>query len=261
MLMLPDGTKLNGTPIEVKVKAVYRKKEVSHLQLHVTWDYGIVPVSVNVKVSAYDINSAVVARTSTEGNRQLIMCGEILSLVQYRNKVIAEFQSRMSKLKDGSKKMKKLSKAKGRILKKLERRINQLVNSLTKLMGVLDKEENISVSLLGDLTDLRRSAETGDKNKVASHKINQMPYSKIENQHSYKSLMKQIQSKKANERYSSQTCSRCGARNKEYRIERGLWKCEECGETIHADINGNTNILKNYLFGRCDLGWLLRMNR
>ncbi|SHF55621.1 hypothetical protein SAMN02746089_02147 [Caldanaerobius fijiensis DSM 17918] len=74
-------------------------------------------------------------------------------------------------------------------VKKLERRINQLINSLTKLMSKLDEEENISVSLLGDLTDLRRSAQTGDKNKVASQKINQMPYSKIETQHSYKSLM------------------------------------------------------------------------
>ncbi|SHF55664.1 putative transposase [Caldanaerobius fijiensis DSM 17918] len=66
MLILSDGTKLNGTPIEVKVKAVYRKKDVSHLQLHVTWDYGIIPVSVSEKVSAYDINSAAIARTSTE---------------------------------------------------------------------------------------------------------------------------------------------------------------------------------------------------
>lgn len=48
-------------------------------------------------------------------------------------------------------------------------------------------------------------------------------------------------------------------RSKEYRIERGLWKCKECGETIHADINGSANILKNHLYGRCDLGWLLRM--
>lgn len=258
-LELPDGTVLKGTPVEAKVKAVYCKKKVVGLELHVTWDFGVVPMVLAGKVSAYDLNTALVARASTEGSQQLIVCRELLSLIQYRNKIIAEFQQKMSHLKEGSRRWRALLKAKRRALKKLDRRIKQQTNALTKLMAELDQAEDITFSVLGDLTDLRRRSRTGNKGKRANQKINQLPYAQIEQQHAYKSLLRQIYPDKASEKYSSQTCSRCGARNKSYRVHRGLWHCKKCGAIMHADLNGVNGIIKNYLFGRCDMGQVLRL--
>lgn len=205
-LELPNGTVLKGTPVEVKVKAVYRKKKVTGLELHVTWDFGVVPVVSGSKVSACDLNTPLVARVSTEGSQQLITCQELLALVQYRNKIIAEFQQKMSRCKEGSRRWKALLKAKRRKLKKPERRIKQLTNALTKLMADLDRAEGIGVSVLGDLAGLRRKARTGNKNKKASQKVNQLPFVQIKQQHSYRSLLGQVRPVKGNEKYSSQTC-------------------------------------------------------
>ncbi|ACA60084.1 transposase, IS605 OrfB [Candidatus Desulforudis audaxviator MP104C] len=252
-LELPDGTVLKGTPVEVKVKAVYRKGKVVGLEMHVTWDFGVVPMVLAGKVSAYDLNAALVARGSTEGSQQLLVCRELLSLIQYRNKVIAEFQQKMSRCKEGSRRWKALLSAKRKALKKLERRIDQLTNALTKLMAGLDQAEDITFSVLGDLTDIRRKSRSGDKDKKASQKINQLPYAQIEQQHAYKSLLRQVYPDKASERYSSQTCSHCGTRNKSYRVHRGLWCCKKCRATMHADLNGVNGIMKNYLFGHCGI--------
>ncbi|MCL6560682.1 MAG: transposase, partial [Firmicutes bacterium] len=252
-LELPDGTVLKGTPVEIKVKAICRKKKVVGLELHVTWDFGVVPMILAGKISAYDLNTALVARASTEGSQQLIVCRELLSLIQYRNKAIAEFQQKMSRCKEGSRKWKALLSAKRKALKKLERQIDHLTNALTKLMAELDQAEDITFSVLGDLTDIRRKSRSGDKGKKANQKINQLPFAQIERQHSYKSLLRQIYPDKASEKYSSQTCSHCGARNKSYRVHRGLWRCKKCGAIIHADLNGVNGILKNYLFGRCGM--------
>jgi putative transposase len=250
-LELPDGTILTGVPVEVKVKALYRGKTLTGLKLCVTWDFGTVPVILAGKVSAYDVNAALVARTTSEGNQQLIICRELLSLVQYRNKIIAEFQQEMSRCKEGSRRWKTLLRAKREALKKLDRRIDQLTNALTKFMAELDQTEDITFSVLGNLTDIRRKARTGDKSKLANQKINQLPFAQIEHQHRYKSLLRQVYPDKTKEHHSSTTCYVCGTKNKTYRVHRGLWVCKECKTVMQADLNGSGNNLKNYLFGYC----------
>lgn len=249
VLELPDGTVLKGVPVEVKVKAVYRGRKVIGLELHITWDFGAVPIVLAGKVSAYDVNASVVARTTSEGNQQLIVCRELLSLIQYRNKIIAEFQQKMSRCKEGSRRWKTLLRAKREALKKLNRRIDQLTNALTRFMAELDQAEDITFSVLGDLTDIRRKARTGDKTKVASQKINQLPFDQINHQHRYKSLMRQVYPDKTKEYHGSTTCYACGTKNKAYRVHRGLWACKNCKTVMQADLNGSGNNLKNYLFG------------
>lgn len=250
-LTLPDGTVLKGVPVEVKVKAVYRGKLLVGLELHVTWDFGTVPLIFAGKVSAYDLNSGVVARTTSEGDQQLIVCRELLSLIQYRNKTIAGFQQKMSRCREGSRRWKALLNAKRETLKKLDRRIKQMTNALTKLMADLDQAEDIAFSVLGDLTGIRRRARTGDKSKLANQKINQLPFDQIRRQHEYKSLMRQVCPDETKELHSSTTCYECGAKNRSFRVRRGLWACRKCKTVMHADLNGSGNNLKNYLFRYC----------
>lgn len=187
---MPDGTVLKGVPVEVKVKAVYRKRKVVGLELHVTWDFGAVPTVSGQKTSVYDLNTSLVARVTSEGSQQLIIVRELLSQEQYRNKKLSEFQEKMSRCKEGSRKWKKLLAAKRRFLKRINWRINQLTHSLSKLMAELDKAEGIASSILGDLTDVRRKSKTGDKSKKANQKINLLPFARIKQQHSYKCLVR-----------------------------------------------------------------------
>lgn len=252
VLTLYDGTILHGEPVEVKVKAVYRQRRLTGFELHVGWDFGVVDVKPSkTRVSAYDINTALIARSTTEGSRQLIVCREIFALVQYRNKIQAEFQSRMDTIKERSRLWKALNRAKAKRLRKLDRRIDHMMHTLTKMMAELDRSERINVSLLGDLKDLRRTARKGDKNPKASQKINQLPTAKLKSLHHYKSLMRKVQPGVVSEQNSSQTCSQCGEKKKAYRVHRGLWHCQGCGARLHADLNGSDNMLKNHLYGSC----------
>ncbi|MDN5364543.1 MAG: putative transposase [Eubacteriales bacterium] len=85
------------------------------------------------------------------------VCRGLLSLVQDRNKTLAEFQEKMSRLKEGSRRWRRLLAAKIRKLEKLDRRIRQMEHTLTKLFAELDEAEGVAFAVMGNLTDLRRS--------------------------------------------------------------------------------------------------------
>ncbi|WP_027719128.1 RNA-guided endonuclease InsQ/TnpB family protein [Desulfovirgula thermocuniculi] len=250
VVTLPDGTGMKGTPVEVRVKAVLRRK-VENLVLHVTFDLGVVSVYRTGAVSAYDYNSATFARAALNGALDLFICREILSQVQYRNKTIADFQEKMSRLKEGSRRWRRCLSAKIRRLKKLDRRIRQMEHALTKLFAELDEAEGVAFAVVGDLTDLRRSARTGMKGRKATQKINQMAYDRLHAEQRYKNLMRGVQTDPWTERYTSSTCCLCGARNPAWRKHRGLWVCGKCRLILQADLNGAANLLKQYLFGSC----------
>ncbi|MEX1337623.1 hypothetical protein, partial [Hydrogenibacillus schlegelii] len=99
----PAGrTKRDRHPVEVKVKAIVRRRKVENLILHVTFDLGVVSVRAQEgPVSAYDYNSARVARATSAGVLDLFVGRELLAQIQYRNKVLAEFQAKLSRLREG----------------------------------------------------------------------------------------------------------------------------------------------------------------
>jgi len=251
VVTLPDGIGMKGVPVEVKVKAVVRRRKVENLVLHVTFDLGVVPVYRTGAVSAYDYNSGLVARAALSGQLDLFVCRELLSMVQYRNKVLAEFQEKMSRLKEGSRRWRKLSRAKARKLRKLDRRIRQMEHALTKLFAELDEAEGVAFAVVGDLTNLRRSARTGMKGRKATQKINQMAYDRLHAEQRYKNLMRGVQTDPWTEKNTSSACCLCGTRNPAWRKHRGLWVCRKCGLILQADLNGAANLLKQYLFGSC----------
>ncbi|MGO0122927.1 RNA-guided endonuclease InsQ/TnpB family protein [Desulfothermobacter acidiphilus] len=251
VVTLPDGTEVKGVPVEVKVKAVVRRRRVENLVLHVTLDLGVMLVDLTGAVSAYDYNSAMFARAMSEGHLDLFVCRELLSLVQYRNKAIAEFQEKMSRLKEGSRRWRRCLSAKACVLKRLDRCIRQMEHALTKSFAELDEAEGVAFAVVGDLNGLRRSARTGMKGKKASQKINQMAYARLHTEQCYKNLMRGVQTDPWTEKNTSSTCCLCGARNPAWRRHRGLWVCGKCGLVLQADLNGAANLLKQYLFGSC----------
>lgn len=251
IFLLPNGRKIHGVPIEVKLKAVVRRQKVKNLILHITFDFGEVSTDNTGFISAYDYNSSIIARATTNGILDLFVCRELLAHIQYRNKILAEFQSKISRLKEGTRRWKKLSAAKARILHKLDHHITHMEHTLTSLFAKLDNQEGIATAVIGDLTDLRRTSRSGDKNKKASQKINQMAYNRIFSEQYYKNLIQGIKTVKHQEKYTSTTCSLCGIHKPTYRQYRGLWVCKNCGTILQADLNGAVNLLKNYVFGNC----------
>lgn len=247
----PDGSVKKGIPVEIKVKAVVRRQKIQKLILHITLDFGVVATYPTGAVSAYDYNTAMIARTATTGTQDLFICREILALVQYRNKILAEFQSRMSKLKKGSRRWRKLNNVKWRVLKRFDRRIKQMEHALTKQFAELDSTEGVAFTAVGNLTNLRQHCRTGMKNKKANQKINQMAYNRLQFEQRYKNLIRGIETESRPELGTSSLCSKCGVYSPSSRIYRGLWKCKHCGVVLHADLNGSAQFLTQVLFGDC----------
>jgi putative transposase len=89
------------------------------------------------------------------------------------------------------------------------------------------------------------------KGRKANQKINQMAYDRLQSEHSYKNLIRGIETSSWTEKYTSTTCCVCGACNPEWRRHRGLWVCGKCRLVLQADLNGAGNLLKQNLFGDC----------
>ncbi len=244
VVTLPDGREVKGTPVEVKAKAVVRRRKVEDLVLHVTFDLGVLPVRSSGGVSAYDYNSALVARATSSGRLDLFVCRELVALVQYRNKALAWFQEALSRCRQGSRRWRRLTQAKAKALRRLDRRVKQVEHALTKLFAELDRAEGVALAVVGDLKGLRDSARTGMKCKKASQKVNQMSYDRLQSGQRYKSLARGVAVEALSEAGTSSTCSLCGAHNPHDRRHRGLWACRRCGAVLQADLNGARNLLE-----------------
>lgn len=125
---------------------------------------------------------------------------------------------------------------------KEQRRINDSLHKIARKIVDKAKVED-SVIVLGDLKGIRNSAK--GKGKRFNRIVSNMPYYKLTQFIEYKAEWEGIPTIKINERDTSHTCSKCGAKGK--RPHQGLFKCPSCGYTVNADYNGAQNIKKRFL--------------
>ena len=171
------------------------------------------------------------------GSRTIIANGRILrSKRRYQNKVKAHFQSKMDKCKKKSRKWKRLNKAKCRTLNKLNNQINDILHKQTTAIVCAMCEDGVQKVGIGNVKDLRRKVDYGPK---ANQRIHQMPSGITRKMITYKARREGMTVELVDESYSSQTCPKCGARNK---TSNRIYKCNQCGLEHHRDAVGAINI-------------------
>ncbi|NIQ07370.1 MAG: IS200/IS605 family element transposase accessory protein TnpB [Candidatus Korarchaeota archaeon] len=94
--------------------------------------------------------------------------------------------------------------------------------------------------MVGDLKGIRENK--GNDNYDL--KLGQWPYEKFIQLLSYKAEERGIKVVTVDESQTSQKCSSCDVVDPSNRVERGLFRCSNCGHTVNADVNGAVNILK-----------------
>jgi len=179
--------------------------------------------------------------TCFDGKHVTIYNGGILnSLIRYRNKKLAEIQSKLSKCKKGSKRWKRLQRAKRRILRKVRNQIRDVLEKYTShLIGYCVKN-GIGTIVMGDVTGIRKNKKC---NKVAGQKIHQWLFKRLEKRLRAKATFAGIKFEKVKENGTSQVCPVCGSRNKP---ENRNYECSKCGFRYHRDGVGAINIYKKY---------------
>lgn len=205
--------------------------------MEVTLSYGVIRLVCEVQCSSerasgplvgvdLGVNTLVAA---TDGETAVLVSGRGLkAMVQYRNKVNAELRSRIDRAKKGSKRRKRLVRARYRMSEKIDRKVRDTLHKATsavarafpKSAAVVGKPFNDAARKMG-----RRQAQ----------QVSQASNAVLIAQLAYKMAGGATEKP---EPYSSQTCPVCGCRQKCRRV----YKCKGCGLTAPRDVVGSVCI-------------------
>ena len=177
-------------------------------------------------------------------NSEIYNGREHRSKVRYREKSKGSINRKLSRCKRGSRRWKKLKRAKAKTLSALTAQLRDMRHKITSRFVSTCHERKIETIVIGDIKHIRQSIHYGKK---ANEKLHQWAFSKIRDLISYKAKALGIQVDSQDEAYTSQTCPSCRQRKK---ASRRTYHCQQCQWQGHRDIVGASNILTAYQ------GWL-----
>jgi IS605 OrfB family transposase len=132
---------------------------------------------------------------------------------------------------------KKDTKSAKRHLKLLSGTEARFVSDTNHRLSKLIADSDFKVFVLEDLKDMK-SKKNG---RIFNKKLGSWSFKQFENYLKYKCEERQKLVISVNPKYTSQTCSHCGYKDKLNR-KRSNFKCLECGYELHSDLNASKNI-------------------
>lgn len=180
----------------------------------------------------------------TDGSEAEVIVGRGLrSLIQYRNRKLAEFSRLQSKLKKGSRKARKLRASKAKMLTRNDRQIRNLLHHASKQIVDFCVAQGAGKLVVGDCINMSKHAR---KRRKGSRRSNQMnsnnPLGQLLEYVKYKGKQRGVKLEKEPEQYTTQTCPNCGHRHKP---SGRIYQCQnpECDFIGIRDLVGAANIL------------------
>jgi IS605 OrfB family transposase len=178
----------------------------------------------------------LISATFSDGTSYIISGRELKAIRRYWQKVRAKVQP-------PSQTKRKPSRRYLQICRKESRQIIHRLHIISKKFVKLCYEKGVTHIVFGDLTGIRKNIDYSDK---ANQQLHNFSFAKLVDFINYKAEIIGIFVEKISEKYTSQTCCKCGVVKKSNRKTRGLYVCD-CGNKINADRNGANNILRRYL--------------
>ena len=203
-------------------------------------------------VVAVDLGQKVpIAAVGEDQRLDLYKGGGIQSLKRYANKTKKRVAKEvMARTKGG----KKWSKPLNRMSKKFNNQFKHSLHSLTTHFTRECVKRKTKEVVIGDLKNIKKEKDgTGKRWKKkgkAQQNWQQFPLRTLVAQLGYKLARHGIRLTEQDERGTSKgRCSICGYKDRKHihRLHRGMFHCDNCNNTQHADINGAKNQLARYL--------------
>jgi len=261
-LHLSLGTKRADRLREIRFKIAHRKyiPEFSLLRnVRITYDtvcgtyYAHLVFDIPVKtkteqqlplfptnVVAIDLGlNNIITATFSDGTSIIISGRELKAIRRYWQKVRA-------KVKPPSETFRKPSRRYNQICRKEARQSSHRLHIISKQFVELCEEKGVTHIVFGDLTGIRDNI---NYSKKVNQQLHHWSFASLVDFITYKAQRVAITTELISEKYTSQTCCKCGVVKKSNRKTRGLYVCD-CGNRINADHNGASNILKRYLRNR-----------
>ncbi|WP_308426188.1 RNA-guided endonuclease InsQ/TnpB family protein [Alicyclobacillus cellulosilyticus] len=177
-----------------------------------------------------------------DGAQTLIYNGrELRAKRQYQNKLKARLAAKLSRMRKGSRRWRKLQRSKRKQLRKLGHQIRDILHKQTTALVSTLHERGVQTVVIGDVRDLRRRVEYGP---AANQRIHQMVTGMVRWLITYKAEQLGMRVVIQDEAYTSQECPRCGSR---YKPRGREYTCSVCGFRFHRDGVGAINIRRKYL--------------
>jgi putative transposase len=182
---------------------------------------------------------------SCDGERAHLLNGRVLrSKRQYRNKLIARMDAKISRCKKGSKRRKKLVQAKKKRLNKLTHQIQDIEHKQTSSLVNTLHREGVEKLVIGDVRTIRQGLDKGSK---TNQKLHQWSFGSVRHKLTYKAARLGMGVALQEESYTSRTCPVCGHRRKSSPRGR-VFGCtnKTCKWQGHRDAVGAANIRAKY---------------
>ncbi len=238
---------LDGKPdLKVKeVRLVYNRKSCSY-EWHIVVEDGIQPpILHHGQIMGIDLGELHPAVCATKEDAFIVSCRELRSTVQFRNKVLAELQTKMSKCVKRSNHWYRLRAAKIQRRAYFERKIRDLEHKISTSIVRRAKDLSVKTIVIGDVRNIGSGKRLAKKSQ---QKISQWSHGRIRSYITYKAARLGISVVLEGEAYTSQTCPMCKTRKKpkgrNYRC-----KNKKCGFVGHRDVVGAANILSKHIHG------------
>lgn len=192
------------------------------------------------KTAGIDVGEIHLAAVETGDESWTVNGRELRSLRRQQNRTKARLDSKIDRKEYGSRKWKRLVRAKNRQLTKIRNQIRDLLHKQsTRLVKTLH-ERRVGTVVVGDLAGIRNGLDYGSK---ANQRLHQWAYDEFVRMIEYKARLHGMTVERVGEAYTTQTCPQCGNRHKP---SGRTYSCG-CGFVGHRDVVGAANIRQKYL--------------
>ena len=134
-----------------------------------------------------------------------------------------------------------------RLHHKWSERRSHFFHSLAKHIVQRCAEKGVGHINVGDLSGVRED-KNGEAKNWGTHgnlDLHGWAFDRFTSILEYKAEVEGIRVVEVDEGSTSKTCSVCGSKDDNQRVERGLYVCEDCDAAFNADVNGAENIRRD----------------
>lgn len=214
-------------------------KDKKYWQLNLILEKEIKKESIDINNTlAIDLGLKRIATTYDSQESVTYSGKKIKSITIGRNKISSKTQIKLSKLKKGSRKYKKVRKANKGVNLRIDNKIKDILHKTSRTIVNQAIKNNSGKIAIGDCSDIHTNTDCGKRN---NQQIQQNPEQVLKKYIEYKFNSIGGIVATVPEHYTSQTCPNCCHR---YKPQKRIYKCSTCGFKDDRDVVGAKNIYK-----------------
>ncbi len=198
-----------------EVRLVFDKKSY-HYTWHIVVEDGKQPkVAPGTNVVSVDLGEIHPAVVGDADEATVITMRQLRSEKQGHARRLAKFNKAIACTKKGSRRRKKLVRARNRMKAKHKAVIRDMEHKVSRAVVDIAVERKVGTIVIGDVRDVADSTKKQKRlNRKTRQKVSQWSHGKVRGYIEYKAEAEGIETTLQDERYTSQTCPNCGARHK-----------------------------------------------